>query len=303
MQAPPKPIAASVSLKLPASVAALEAIGGSRVAAGLGDGQIAIWNGSAAASAQLFKPHTTRILAVGASADGRDLLSLSADGVLARTALATPDAPATQKIDTGAARIVAAAFSSDGSTLVTGGMLGELRVFDTASGALKHRLHRHRTEIQCLAIRPGGSTIASASAEADLRIWDGASGRELQAIVGDLSLFAVTFSPRDGTLASGGVDRRLTLREPSAFKTVGEFALKAPLLVAALAWSPDGALLALGDIDDATLSKGGLRVLNATDRAVVATLEIPGPASNLVFADARLLIGSGGPFLASWAIP
>jgi WD40 repeat protein len=303
MQAPPKPIAVSVSLKLPADVAALEAIGGSRVAAGLGDGQIAIWNGNDAAPAQLLKLHATRVLAVGATADGRDLLSLSADGVLARTGLATPDAPVTQKIDAGAVRIVAAAFSSNGSMLVTGGAFGELRVFDIASAALKHRLHRHRTEIQCLAIRPGGSTIASASAEADLRIWDGTSGRELQALVGDLSLFAVRFSPRDGTLASGGVDRRLTLREPSAFKTVGELALKAPQLVATLAWSPDGALIALGDIDDATLSKGGLRVLNATDRAVVATLEIPGPASNLVFVSARLLIGSGGPFLASWTTP
>src|SRR5688500_16835165 len=201
MQGPRKPVAISVSLKLPAAVTALEAIGGSRVAAGLGDGQIAIWNGSAAAPAQLFKPHTTRILAVSATADGRDLLSLSADGVLARTALAAPAAPGIQKIDAGPARIVAAAFSSDASMLVTGGAFGELRVFDTAPAALKHRLHRHRTEIQSLAIRPGGRTIASASAEADLRIWDGASGRELQAIVGDLSLFAVTFSPRDGTLA------------------------------------------------------------------------------------------------------
>ena len=302
MQPSSKPIAAAASIKLPATVVALAAVGGSRVAAGLADGQVAVWNGSDAAPSLLLKPHTARVLAAAISADGKDLLSFSDDGVLARTGATAGAQPSIQKLDSGSERIVVAAFSPDSATLVTGGGRGELRVFDAASGALKHRMNRHRTEIQCLAVRSRPVTVASASAEADLRIWDGVSGRELHAIVGDLSLFALTFSPRDGTLASGGVDRRLTLREPSAFTTVGELALKAPLMVGTLAWSPDGALLALGDIDDATLAKGGLRVLHAGDRTVVATLEIPGPASTLVFAGPRLLIGAGGPFVAAWTI-
>ena len=90
-------------------------------------------------------------------------------------------------------------------------------MFDTASGALRHKLNGHGTELQTLAVRPV-VIVASASAEADLRIWDTAAGREIGLVDGDLSLFALTFSPRDGTLASGGVDRRLTLRDPTTFK-------------------------------------------------------------------------------------
>ena len=133
--------------------------------------------------------------------------------------------------------------------------------------------------------------MASASAEADLRIWDTAAGREIGSVDSDLSLFALGFSPRDGTLASGGVDRRLTLRDPSTFKPVGEVALPAPRMVAALAWSPDGRFIALGDIDDETLSKGGIRMIDAASRAVVATLDTGGrPTFGIAITDARRLL-------------
>lgn len=299
-----KPLAASAYVSIPSRLTALAPIfKWTAAAGGAADGRVVVWNGRDAAPELVMQPHAAGVLALGSVAYGRALLSVAEDGTLARIAVETGGEPATRKLDVGPSKVVAAAFSADGGMLVTGNARGELRVFDTASGALQHTLHRHRTEVQCLAVRPGTTTIASASAEADLRIWDGASGRELQVIAGDLSLFAVTFSPRDGTLASGGVDRRLTLREPAAFRTVGELALKAPEMVATLAWSPDGALLALGDVDDTTLSKGGVRVLNAADRSVLGMLEIPGPASNLVFVGARLLIGAGGSSLASWTIP
>ena len=44
-------------------------------------------------------------------------------------------------------------------------------------------------------------------------------------------------------------------------------------MVGTLAWSPDGRFIALGDVDDETLSKGGIQVIDAVSRAVVASLE------------------------------
>ena len=44
-------------------------------------------------------------------------------------------------------------------------------------------------------------------------------------------------------------------------------------MVGTLAWSPDGRFIALGDVDDETLSKGGIQVIDAASRAVVASLE------------------------------
>ena len=146
--------------------------------------------------------------------------------------------------------------------------------------------------------------MASASAEADLRIWDTAAGRQIGLVESDLSLFALGFSPRDGTLASGGVDRRLTLRDPTTFKPVGDLVLQAPRMVSALAWSPDGRFIALGDIDDETLSKGGIQIVNAVSRAVVTRLDTGNaPAGALVFAgDGGMVVGIVGRDLRAWSV-
>ncbi len=207
------------------------------------------------------------------------------------------------KVDLGAAQPRAAAFSADGSFVVTGGEFGEIRVFDTASGALRHQLRGHRTELQFLAVRPGSAIVASASAEADLRIWNTSAGREIGSVDGLLSLFALGFSPRDGTLASGGVDRRLTLRHPTTFRPAGELALQAPRMVATLAWSPDGRFIALGDLDDETLSKGGVQVVDVGRRAVVAGLDTGGaPAGTLVFVNTGMVVATVGRDLRAWTV-
>jgi len=110
------------------------------------------------------------------------------------------------------------------------------------------------------------------------------TGRQTGRVDSDLSLFAVAFSPRDGTLASGGPDRRVTLRDAQAQTPVEVLVLRAPKMVATLAWSPDGRLLAVGDIDDVTLSKGGLQVIDPATRAVVATLATGDvPAGRIAF--------------------
>ena len=157
---------------------------------------------------------------------------------------------------------------------MTGGEFGDVRVYDVESGKLRREMRGHRTEIQDLAFRPQSALVASASADADVRVWDGSSGQAAGLVENDVSMFAIAFSPRDGTLASGGVDRRVTFRDPKAYAPAGVFTLQAPKMVATLAWSPDGRLLAIGDVDDTTLSKGGLQIVDASTRAVVATLQL-----------------------------
>jgi len=85
---------------------------------------------------------------------------------------------------------------------------------------------------------------------------------------------------------------------------VGEVALSAPRMVAALAWSPDGRFIALGDIDDETLSKGGIQIVNAAGRAVVTSLDTGGaPAGALVFAgDGGMVVGIVGRDLRAWTL-
>ena len=295
----------SAAVTLAADISSLSAINKSpNVAAGLADGHVVVWNAREATPAVVLKPHAAKVLAVGSTADGRELWSVGVDGSLALTRIAPGANSTSRRLDFGAAPARAAAFSTDGAMLVTGGEFGEIRVFDAPSGALQRQLRGHRTELQSLAVRPGSAIVASASAEADLRIWDVPTGRQISSVEGDLSLFALAFSPRDGTLASGGVDRRLTLRDSTTFKVVGQVALQAPKMVATLAWSPDGRFIAVGDIDDESLSKGGIQVFDASSRPAIASLDTGQvPAACVVFAgDGGMVVAAVGRDLRAWSV-
>jgi WD40 repeat protein len=185
--------------------------------------------------------------------------------------------------------------------VVIGGEKGDIRVFDSTTGAVTTPARGHRAELMALACQPGSSVVASASAEADLCLWDAASGRELKRVDGGLSLFALAFRPVDGTLAAGGVARRLTLYEPKTLAQTAGMTLETPNMIASLAWSPDGRLLAIGHIDSDTLGKGGARVVDASTRAVVTTLDTRGaPTFRLAFAGAGTVVGAYGRELRAW---
>lgn len=298
------PLPPLAAITLPANITSLAALGRSpQVAAGLADGRVAIWSPNEAAPSLLLQPHSARVMAVGTSADGTELLSVASDGTLARTRISPGATAVTSKVDLGQVRTREAVFASDGSRLVTGGDRGEIRVFDTPTGAMSARLLGHRTELQAIAVAAG--LVASASAESDLRLWDATAGKELKRIDCGLSLFALEFSPRDGTLASGGVARRLVLHKPKSLESTSELLLEAPNIIGCLAWSPDGRLLALGHIDSDSLSKGGVRVVDASTRDVVATLDTGGlPPSRLAFggSGAGAVVGVVGRDLRAWAI-
>lgn len=299
------PVVTSVSTKLAHAVTSLEPLNGtSAVAIGLADGQVMVWNGHDQTPAIVLKPHAARVLAVASGADGRDVWSIATDGTVARTPAAAGATSTTINVALRPGETRLAAFARDAAWLVTGGEFGELRVFDLPSGALRHELKGHRTEIQALAVRPGTASIASASAESDLRIWDVMQGKELRLIESDLSLFAVAFSPRGDVLVSGGVDRRITWRDPASWATTAEMTLRAPRMVGSIAWSPDGRFLAMGDIDDETLSKGGIQVIDAATRAIVATLDTGNdPAMQLAFVNGSTIVAASGPNVRSWSTP
>jgi WD40 repeat protein len=153
-------------------------------------------------------------------------------------------------------------------------------------------------------MRSGDMTLASSAADADVRVWDVGSGREVHAIDNDLSSLAIALNPRDGTLASGGTDRRVTLRTSTAWDTAGVFALEPTKIVASLAWAPGGGVIAVGDVDDATLGKGGLQVVDAATRTVVARLDTGGnPTFAVAFPDDRIVVAMIDRDLRAWDLP
>jgi hypothetical protein len=60
----------------------------------------------------------------------------------------------------------------------------------------------------------------------------------------------------------------------------------------------------VADLDDQTLSKGGVQVVDVAGHAVVATLDTGGvPATRLVFAGEGVVIAAVGRELRAWSLP
>ena len=270
------------------------------VAAGLANGHVVLWNGRDKTPSVTMTPHTARLIAVRATADDRDLLSVAVDGTLVRSRMDTGVAGKSIRVDLGVPPYRAAVFSVDATRLMVAGEFGDIRVFDTASGAMQRELRGHRSEMMDLAVRPGSDALASAGSDADLRTWDTTTGRQTGFVDGALTTFAVAYSPKDGTLASGGTDRKVTLRNPKTMAPTIAFELAAPKIVAGLAWSPDGRRIAMSDIDDETLRKGGLQVVLAGTRTTVE-LDTGGlPPRLIAFMSDGRLVAQIGRDLRAW---
>ena len=106
------------------------------------------------------------------------------------------------------------AFSPDGRTLAVVGALpgranaiGELHLWESATGKEVKRFEGHRMPIHCVAFSTDGRMLATGSSDNTVRLWEVASGRERQSLQGHQNgIVSVSFSPDGRLLASASVD-------------------------------------------------------------------------------------------------
>ena len=77
-----------------------------------------------------------------------------------------------------------AAFSPDGSRIVTASWDKTARVWDAASGKELVALRGHEDPVWSAAFSPDGSRIVTASADKTARVWEAASGKKILALAG-----------------------------------------------------------------------------------------------------------------------
>jgi len=101
-------------------------------------------------------------------------------------------------------------YSSNDKYLISGGMDGKIKIWDTENMDLIRTLPGHNASIKSVAISPQGTCIASASTsqqgrpENSIKIWDFETGDLIHTLTFPLGMEAVEFTPDGKYLAGGG---------------------------------------------------------------------------------------------------
>ena len=107
-------------------------------------------------------------------------------------------------------RVLALAFSPDGTRLASGSTDTTVRLSDTTGDRDSMTLQKHTGPTNALAFSPDGKMLASGSTDKTVQLWDAITGEPLATLTGHINgITALTFSPDGNTLVSGSADGTL----------------------------------------------------------------------------------------------
>jgi hypothetical protein len=145
------------------------------------------------------------------------------------------------------AEVTSVAFARNGKTVISGAADGSVWLWDTAPPRPRRALANGRTSINSVVIGADGGTAWAGGQDGMVRGWDAATGELRAQFCAGAAVDSLALSG-DGTLAAGtaaGTIRLWDVRMTAECATLRGHSLG----VAALAYSPDGKMLASGGRD------------------------------------------------------
>ena len=209
--------------------------------------------------------HTSGVLAVALSFDGRRAVSGSSDKTLRLWDLESGQTLRTLQGHTSG--VLSVALSSDGRRAVSGSSDETLRVWDLESGQTLRTLQGHTDSVRAVALSSDGRCAVSGSDDNTLRVWDLESGRRLRTLQGHASgILAVALSSDGRRAVSGSSDNTLRVWDLESGQTLHTLQGNTDLVLA-VAFSSDGRRAVSGSDNNA------LRVWDLESDQTLCTLQ------------------------------
>jgi WD40 repeat protein len=187
---------------------------GRLLATGCNDGKARLWDADTGTLRKEFPAQGGHVGRVAFSPDGT-VLAAHADQAFKLWEVESGKERAACAGSKGAGPIFGIAnvsFSKDGKLIAAGDQAGTVKVWDAATGALKHTLSGHKREALTVAFSPDGKWLASGSLDQTVKLWDAATFEEVATIPAHRQMIrSVAFSPDSKLLATASQDGSLKL--------------------------------------------------------------------------------------------
>ncbi len=277
---------------------------GSRIVTGSVDGTAKVWDAARSAEVPTLKGHAQAISSAAFSPDGSRIVTASKDNTAkvwdaktgAEFLTLKGHAPRIEKTRYIVASVFSAAFSPDGSRIVTASHDGTANVWDAKTGAEILTLKGHAEWVFSAKFSPDGSRIVTASADGTAKVWDAKTGAEILTLKGHTGgVESAAFSPDGARVVTGSADGTAKVWDA---KTGAEIlTLKGHTGGIRPAFSPDGSCIVTASDDKMA------KVWNAKTGAEFLTLKgHTGMISSAAFSPdaSRIVTASGDGTAKVW---